>query len=73
MSRATRTFGYRVTIRGFLPADRKSVENVAHAVNLIMAAQGDPTKRGELADALVGVTLDVKPTSVPGVEPEAGA
>lgn len=69
-----RQSGYRVTIRGFLPADRKSLEDTAKAVKLVQQAIGDPTHRGELLDALVAVEMEVTSTTrIVNAEPVAAA
>ncbi len=73
-----RQSGYRVTIKGFLPADRKSIEATARAIALVQKAIADPASRGELLDALLGVELDVTNTTrvvdavaqTPATEPE---
>lgn len=57
-----RQSGYRVTIRGFLPADRKSLEDTAKAVALVQKAIAG-TGRGELLDALLSIELDVTSTT----------
>lgn len=58
-----RQSGYRVTIRGFLPADRNSLESTARAVGLVQKAIADPAMRGELLDALLSVELEVTSTT----------
>lgn len=58
-----RQSGYRVTIRGFLPADRKSLEDTARVVGLLQKSVTDPEMRGELVAALIEFAMDVKSTS----------
>ena len=58
-----RQSGYRVTIKGFLPADRKSIEATARAIALVQKALAEPAARGELLDALLGVELEVTNTT----------
>ena len=58
-----RQSGYRVTIRGFLPADRKSIADTAKAIALVQKAMADPASCAELLDALVGVELDIVNTT----------
>ena len=59
-----RQYGYTITIKGFLPADRKLLEASHKATAMILAAQKDPTKRAELADALTNVEIKVNTTSL---------
>lgn len=63
-----RQSGYRVTIRGFLPADRKSIEDTAKAIKMIQGAcpqegKVSPEHQAQLLDALVGVEIEATSTS----------
>ena len=66
-----RQSGHRVTIRGFLPTDRKSVKSQHDATELILKAQTDAEMRSGLADALLDVSVDARVSS--REVPEKGA